>query len=278
MATIIVNCAAGAKLQTAINAALAGDVIVVQGTCTENVSIPDEAVRLTIDGQGSGVIRATSATATAMQVLGRNITITRLTITGGRSAIGVLRGGSALIDGNTIQQTTGSGIVVHQNGHARIVNNTIQFNPLNGISVQEGSVARIGFLDNAGPILGNVIQHNGAAGIAVVRGSSATILGNVLSENDGSGVSVTGTSHALVSGNRIDHNGGDGVTVSQNGDVELGGAGGIFEAANETTVPNAGAGVRCSVNGSLSGSLGGLDGAQGQRKADASCAAGSKIG
>lgn len=272
-----VDCSTGAKIQTAINAAVAGDIIVVLGVCVENISVPDEAVRITIDGQGTGAIRGASAGAATITVLGRNITIKRLTITGGRQGISVLRGGSALIDGNTIQQAVGNGVSILQNGHARLVSNTIQLNGLAGIGVLESSIARIGFLDTGGPVLPNVIRGNGAEGVGVFRGSSATILGNYITDNNGPGVLVSGTSNGLLAGNHIDSNNGDGVAVRQNSDVQLGEEGGIFDPPNETTKPNGGAGLRCSLNGSVNGTLGTLLGDEGPKKFDSTCAGGPKI-
>src|SRR5262245_3985983 len=90
-ATLTVDCNAAGKLQTALNAAANGDTILVSGICNENVSVRDELVRVTIDGQGTATVHATSAGAAAIQVLGRNITIKGFTITGGRTAITVLR-------------------------------------------------------------------------------------------------------------------------------------------------------------------------------------------
>src|SRR5262245_57331286 len=242
-ATLPVDCNAGGKIQTALNAAANGDTISVTGVCNENVSVRDELVRVTIDGQGTATVHATSIGSSAFQVLGRNITIKGFTITGGRSAFTVLRGGSALIDTNTIQET-GTGISVQQNGHARIVNNTIQRNAGSGIMIQESSVARIGYLDVAGPVIGNVIRNNAGPGVSVVRGSAATLLGNTISENDGPGVLVTGGAHADLAGNTIDANGSDGVTLDLNPDVQLGELGGIFDPPNQTTVPNGGVGLR----------------------------------
>ncbi len=138
-ATVMVDCDAGGKIQTALNAAQSGDTILAHGVCNENVSVRDELARITIDGQGSATIHGPNAGAASITILGRNITIKGFTITGGRQGIIVLRGGSALIDGNTIQESSGQGIFVIQNGHARIVNNTIQFNPGGGISLQENS-------------------------------------------------------------------------------------------------------------------------------------------
>jgi hypothetical protein len=275
--TKVVNCAAGDRLQASINSALPGDILLVQGTCNENITVQDEAVRITVDGQGTGAINGPNATAATITVLGRNITFKRLLITGGRQGFNVLRGGSALIDGNTVQASAGAGILVLQNGHARIVNNTIRLNPNTGITVQENSMARIGFLDVAGPVMGNVIESNGIAGVLIQRGGVGSLVGNAISANEGPGVSVSGTSHADLSGNHIDGNDSDGVAVSQNSDVQLGEGSGIFAPANETAIPNGGAGLRCSLNASVNGSLGSLAGLEGPKKFDSSCANGPKI-
>jgi len=275
-ATLTVDCAAGGKIQTALTAAANGDTILVSGVCNENVSVRDELTRLTIDGQDKATVHATDSGASAFQVLGRNITIKRFTVTGGRTGFTVLRGGSALIDSNTIQQS-GTGISVQQNGHARIVNNTIQNNATSGITVQESSVARIGYLDVAGPVIPNFIRSNAGPGVFVQRGSAATLTGNTISDNDGPGVLVSRGSHADLSGNTIDANGSDGVVITVNSDVQLGDEGGIFESPNETTVPNGGVGLRCELNSTPAGNLGTLTGVQGERKFDASCSNGQKI-
>jgi len=88
-------------------------------------------------------------------------------------------------------------------------------------------------------------------------------------------VAVTGT--VMLAGNHIDANIGDGVAVTQNSDVHLGDERGIFDPLNETSVPNGGAGLRCLLNGSVSGGLGTLTGVEGQKKFDSSCASGPKI-
>lgn len=269
-ATVTVNCDAGGKVQPALNAAQPGDTILVSGVCNENITVRDEAARITLDGQRSATIRGPNAGAATITVLGRNITIRGFTITGGRQGISVLRGGSALIDGNTIQGTSRQGIVVLQIGHARIVNNTIQLNPNTGISVQENSFARIGFLDGEGTVQGNVIRKNGVAGVIVQSGSGASLVGNSISDNDGPGVSVKGASQAHLAANHIDGNGSDGVTVAQNSYVQLGGEAGILNSPNDTQVPNGGFGLRCSLNSSAGGRLGTLAGGEGAKNFDKS--------
>jgi parallel beta-helix repeat protein len=267
-ATVMVDCDAGDKLQTKLNAASPGDTLTAHGVCNENITVRDEAARITIDGQGSATIHGPSSAAATVTVLGRNITIKGFTITGGRQGISVLRGGSALIDSNTIQESAGIGIIVLQIGHARIVNNTIQFNPGGGISVQENSFARIGFLDLGGPALGNIVRKNGVSGVIVQSTSGAALVGNSVSENDGPGVSVKGASQSHLAANHIDNNAADGVSVSQNSYVQLGGEAGILNAPNDTQVPNVGFGLRVSLNSSVGGRLATLSGADGAKKFD----------
>jgi hypothetical protein len=99
--TRFVNCdrEQPGALQRAVNTASAGKTILVNGTCYENVSIPVGTDQITLDGQGHGVINGPDPTLNGILVRGRGITITGLTITGGRVGIDVGRGASAVIDG-----------------------------------------------------------------------------------------------------------------------------------------------------------------------------------
>jgi Periplasmic copper-binding protein (NosD)/Right handed beta helix region len=278
-ATLTVNCDAGGKVQAAVDAAHPGDTIQISGACYENVRFNDEVSRITLDGNGLATIHGVSSTVNTITIRGRGITITGFTITGGRNGVGVLMGGSATIQGNTIQETAENGINVAQHSYARIIGNTIQLNPDAGIRVLENSSARIGFLDLGDPApVGNVIRRNGAVGgVLVQRSAGASLVGNTIGENDGPGVSVSDGSHADLASNQIDGNGTDGVVVTQNSDVQLGDEPGILDPPNDTTLPNGGVGLRCSYNSSAGGSLGTLTGVQGDRQFDSSCSNGSKI-
>jgi hypothetical protein len=277
-ATLTVNCDTGGKIQAAVDAAHPGDVIQVTGVCNENVRFNDEVSRITLDGKGTATIHGPNSTVNTITIRGRGITITGFTITGGRNGVGVIVGGAATIQGNTIQETGETGINVAQHSYARIIGNTIQLNPDVGIRVLESSYARIGFLDLADAAAnGNLIRGNGAAGVLVQRSGGASLVGNTISENAGAGVAVRDGSHADVAGNSVDRNDADGIEVTENSDVKLGDEPGILNAANETTIPNNGFGLRCSANSSAGGSLGTLSGVQGETKFDSSCANGPKI-
>jgi nitrous oxidase accessory protein NosD len=101
-ATITVDCNTGAAIGPAIGKLKPGDVLLVQGTCRENVLIHSEINGVTVDGQGKATIIAIDARQPAIHVLGREITIKGFTVTGGFFGIAVNRGGTALID-NTIE-------------------------------------------------------------------------------------------------------------------------------------------------------------------------------
>jgi parallel beta-helix repeat protein len=275
----LVDCGAGDRIQTAVDAARPGETILVRGVCAESVRILDEVTRITLDGQGSAIVRSVNPTSNTILVAGRNITIRGFTITGGRNGVAVLRGGTVTIDGDTIQENSENGINVAQHSYARIVNSTIQFNAAAGIRVLENSFARIGFLDLETPTpMGNVIRKNGAAGgVLVQRSAGASLLGNNISENDGPGVSVRAASHADLAGNHVDGNGADGVAVTQNSFVQLGDVPGILNPPNGTSIPNVGFGLSCSINSSADGQLGTLTGTQGEKRFDGSCSNGPKI-
>lgn len=78
------------------------------GTVAQNrgavrgIVLGQEVDRITLDGQGTATING-DPSAFTVTVRGRGITIRGFTITGGLQGIAVLDGGSAVIDGNTIQ-------------------------------------------------------------------------------------------------------------------------------------------------------------------------------
>lgn len=276
-ATITVNCPS-VSLQAAIDKAKPGDTFLVSGDCNENLLIPEEILKITLDGQGKATITGRDKAKDTFLIYGRGVTIKGFTISGGRDGIMIIGGGTALVDRNTLQNAGRFGIYVTQHSSARIVNNTIQNNPLNGISVSGNAFAYIGFLGylelmdkTTSP---NIIQSNGRHGIHVHRNAYARIAGNTISNNKQYGIEVLGVSHAQIGGNTIDGNGGDGIFVSENSQVNLGSVKGtgILDVPNATTSPNAGVGIRCSLISSAAGRLGTLKGNKGAKDFDPSCA------
>jgi len=276
MTTYTVNCDAGEKIQDKIAVAKPGDTILVSGTCSENVVLPSEAVRITLDGQGKTLNQA-PAKGDGFFIRGKDITVKGFTITGGRDGIhlsGAAAGASATIEGNVIRKTGRHGIHMDHSGVSRIAGNTIEDVPALGIDVGESSVARIGYLLRPLGRAANTIRNAGRHGIAVTRGSSARIVGNTIEKNGASGVFVGRNSQADIFGNSISGNAEDGITATQNAGVNLGNEDRMFELGPNQTdaaMKNAGFGLSGSVGGYVHGPMGSLNGVRGAKDMDGTC-------
>jgi parallel beta-helix repeat protein len=273
-ATIKLNCSAKDTIGNAIKKLKPGDTLLVAGTCNENVEIPFEASRITLDGQGKATISGPDSSTPTITIRGRGIIIKGLSITGGREGIQVPGGGEALIDGNTLQGVGRVGIQVNRQSSAVIVNNNVRNNTGNGITIGGSSYVLVGIRSGLDKTTSpNTIENNGGAGITVGRSSSARIVGNTIRNNKGDGVLITRASQADVSNSTIEGNAGNGIDLTQNSAVSLGvGTGtGIFDLANSTASNNGGVGIRCSKNSSVDGRLGSVNGSKGPKEFDSSC-------
>jgi len=275
-ATRNVNCnRAERTLQAAIERLNPGDTLLVRGTCNENVIVPEEVERVTINGQGTATINGPDTTRSTVAIRGRDITLTGFTITGGENGVGITRGGTATITNCVIQGAIRDGIGVSQGSSVRVTSSTIQNNTNQGINAVKNAYARIGFLTFEGTetipggVGPNTIQNNGANGVRVADSSDADIVDNVIINNTESGVFVDHVSHANVASNTINSNGADGIAVGRNSGVDLGRATGtdIDELPNSTTANNTGFGIRCFINSYADGRLGSLNGNAGAKSA-----------
>jgi len=273
-ATIKFSCGGKDTIGSAVKKLKPGDTLSVTGRCNENLVIPEETARVVLDGQGKATINGQDPAIPTVEVRGRGITIKGFTFNGGRDGIVVNRGGQAIIDGNTVQGAARFGVQVNQTSFAIIVNNTVQNNQANGVIVGGSSYAIIGFFSTfdkaASP---NTVQNNGQNGISVQRSANARITGNTIRNNKLNGVIVSRGSQADITSSTIDGNGMSGVDVSQNSSVQLGAdkGTGIFEAPNTTSAGNSQVGIKCTVNSSVGGRLGTLNGKSGAKDFDSSC-------
>ena len=273
-ATVNVDCNTRGAVSPIVNGLKTGDVVLVQGTCQENILIQAQVQHITLDGQRKATVKAPDPGQPAIQVLGREITIKGFTIIGGSFGIAINRGATAVIDANTIQNAANTGLEVSQNSFARIINNTIEHSGRNGIFVLGSSSAHIGVLSTGDKVpQPNVIRNNGGDGIQVLRVSTARIIGNTLSGNQGNGLAVQQASHADVAGNTFNRNGMHGIRVVGNSGVNLAdSAMRLFEQPNTTTAPNGMFGIRCEIGAYVEGSLGSLRGSDGVKDtSDTSC-------
>lgn len=274
-ATIAVNCGSS-SIQAAIDGAAAGDIVLVSGTCNENVLVRNEKQRITIDGAGAGVgTRATvngGSTSPTFNLRGKGILVQNFTITGGSNGVWANRGANAVLNNNIIQVSAGNGVMVDEFGIAILTSNVIQNHPGAGVVVSEMSTARIGFnADSETAASANTIQLNSAGGIIISNRSSARIVGNNIVNNIGDGIQVARDSHADIASNTINANSGDGIQVAENSLVQLGEDSGtsIFETANSGL--NSGVGIRCLSGGFADGRRGFLTGSGGASNFAAGC-------
>jgi hypothetical protein len=261
--THTLTCGPQKTIGQAIKTLKPGDTLLVSGTCNENLAIGEEVSRITLDGQGLASINGDSS-ANTVAVTGRGITIRGFVITGGSpQAINITDGGSAVIDGNTIQYAGRNGVAVFRNSSAEIINNTIQNNPLAGIVIQSNSSARIGWVGppNNRVSAPNTIQNNGTQGIQVYRESSAQIFTNTIQNNGSHGIFVDRNAQAEISACLITGNAGDGIRAMRNAGLDIGtdatGATPQFDDDTNTGT-NGGFGVRCTIDGFVDGNLGAL--------------------
>ena len=267
-----VNCSTGESLQAAINSNDENATFNVTGTCNENITISEFKESVTIQpkaGQTAAIV-GPNAGINTVTIRGQGVTVRGLTISGGYDGIQVARGGTATIDGNTIQNASRNGITVALSSFATIIGNTITGNSTlsptgRGINVSENSSARIGFSSTADTAAPNTIQNHGGPGIEVDRSATARIVGNTVSGNGGTGILVTRGSTAAISNNTINDNGGAGIYVGYGSLASLGNPGGstIFDFANSTSVNNDYSGLACEMGATVTGLLGTLTGDSG---------------
>jgi parallel beta-helix repeat protein len=275
-ANVAVDCDSGQAIQSAVDNAKSGDLILVNGTCRENVSIPSHILQITLDGQGRASIQAPPK-GDVMFVRGREITIQGFTLSGGgRDGIhisGAAAGASANILGNTIRKTGRHGIHLDHGSVGRIGRNIIEDIPGIGIEISESSVARIGWLIFT--LEPNTIRNVGQHGILITRGSTARILGNTITGNKRNGILVDRNSQADIFGNTVSANGEHAVAVMHGSGVNLGREGNppfkMSDNLTESAAKNQGVGIACAVGGYVSGPRGTLDGIRGEKNIDAGC-------
>lgn len=237
--TIQVHCGAGGTIASALAHTARTLVIVVHGTCNENVTIARDDV--TLKGAAGATVSGPDATTDTITVTGARITINSLSVTSGLN--GISSRGTSLVSvlDCVVQRTGGRGIVFFQSSGGLVDASTIEANPLDGIGVEGGSAtltnntisnnaqwgvvavngasARIGISDQ-GQYDGNTIENNGVGGIHVAVGAAALVAGNTISGNGTDarstfrvGIRVNDAVADVIGGNTITNNASSGVLV-----------------------------------------------------------------
>jgi hypothetical protein len=236
---IDVNCASGDRIARALDRPNVLDrrmIIVVNGTCTENVVIERDDVTLKAGTSGGGVTAADSSKP-AVQVNGaRRVAVEGLAVTGGLHGVQAIGGAAvairgaairnavqngvfafnsstATIDGSTIENHGNSGVAVVAASSATMTGSTVRGNSLYGVvAVRAGSVL-LGNYDAAGTVCcGNLIENNVFDGVLLGDASGAHLYGNTIQGNGATNgrwgvLAVRESSIVLRGGNVVRANG-----------------------------------------------------------------------
>lgn len=272
--TVEVDCTAGDSLAAAVHVAIANTTIKLSGTCHEAIHIPRTTTGLTINGDGEAHVIGpahdappTGPSSFTFFVEGQGVTLNKLKISGGAHAVHLSGPAFATITDNLITDSGGA-IHLDKDSTGQIAGNEIRGNHGYGINLQENSYARIGFTAPTRGLNGNTITDNDGPGIVVKQWSTGWIAGNTITGNAGHGVWIDRNSLGEVYDNTIEGNTQDGIHVTQGSGLALNPEGKEAPspvAGNRTseTARNGGWGIRCAVDGFVSGDPGTLNGTQG---------------
>lgn len=158
----------------------------------------------------------------------------------------------SLTAANTIMGNGNGGIRILDTSHAGIEGNFIENNTGSGILVDTSSSAQIGARGFV-----NTIKNNSGGGVLVRRSSSARVLAAVISNNTGNGVQIRQTSQGDLGNNTISGNSANGVRVEENSGLNL--------LAPASTGSNSQFGIQCRTASYAAGTVGGLTGTSGQK-------------
>jgi len=196
--TLTVDCSKG---QTIAHALEQGDarkelVVIVRGTCNENVAINRDKVTLQGDPGTGATVNAPNASANAIAVAGADIGIVGLTVTGGSNGISAIGVPGFGVQGSIIQNAAQYGIRV-TSSHANIAGNTIQYSGNHGVFFSAAN----------GRVQNNQIRSNAMAGVHLERLSAVAIGGNTITANGSNGVELLSRSYSDLMNNTIASNG-----------------------------------------------------------------------
>ena len=275
--TFTVNCARG---QTITKALELGDsrkpmLVVIRGTCNEDVAIMRDDVTLQGDPTVGGTINGSSTGNTINIVAADRVVLDRLTINGGVNGVRIAGTLSVAIANSEIRGATQSGVALN-NAHASINNCTIE-NAGNGVSLQ-AATARLqsnkirangwqGVSLNGRSHISsndNTITANRDVGIFAAQNSNVSSFRDTISSNGAVGVMVVGASYAALNRGTIASNSGhgvyvgsasaaigDGSTISSNQGCGVYGDFVVIGVADSTITGNQGCGVSVYLGSSV---------------------------
>ena len=231
---VSVDCGAGVNLQTAIDAAKAGTILAISGTCPGTFTV---GKKLVLNGVSNAVLDARGA-GTTLTVSAGTVRVKNLTVTGGLNedgAGGIQNSGSLTLVHVTVQRNEGDddGGGVRNQGSLLVQRSVITHNfggDIGGIlnlgtaTIEKSTITQSGSGIGNGPsatltltdstVSGN--HEDPVYGAGIVNDGSALILRSTIANNSsdnagGGGIGNTGTLtvvESTISGNVADEMGG----------------------------------------------------------------------
>lgn len=183
------------SIQSAINAAVAGDTIVVNsGTYSESITLNKNVI---LQGSGSPVISPSGRNGITVTASGA--TVQGFTIKGAKHGVLVSSASSVVVKGNTITGGSGDGIRLTSANYATVSGNTLNSNYF-GIQM---------FDTKGATISGNSLSTNHEIDIYMERVSDGTVKGNSVGANAGAsnqggdGIGMRYGTNMLIDGNTV---------------------------------------------------------------------------
>jgi hypothetical protein len=191
----VVNCDRGQNIAEVLARAEPGDTIRVTGTCVERVSIKTD--RITLDGQGAATLDGGGGPISEFD------------------GVVIIDGASGVtIQGFTVQNGPGEGILGMHGAAFSVHNTTVQDNGFTGVAVGEGSTAELTDCH---------LLRNGGPGIDVFTQSSAVLKGAIRTNDNLTGADVNGTSILEIRGAQVEasRNGNFGLVAGSNSQLAV---------------------------------------------------------
>jgi len=182
-------------------------MLIIRGTCNENVVIDRDDVTVQGDPATGGAVNGPSANTASISVVANRISIDGLTVTGGQDGIKIYGANNVRIVNSVIRNTGTNGISIGSSQTVTVNNSKVQYAGGGGVSVLRGGVS----IDNS------EINFNKASGVHIVSNSSLTANGSTFSFNGAHGLGIFNASEAMIFDTRIAGNGTDSTAFFRQG-------------------------------------------------------------
>jgi len=219
-------------------------IVIVQGTCNENVVMTRDDVTLQGDAAAGGAVVGVDPAQATVQIDGaRRVVIDNLTVSGGSDGILVTRGATSDLRNCAVQGNGRIGVVVSYGATATVDNCLIQNNGGGGLAAaNSASLALTNSTVQGNTGFGVVGARNANVRVGQDLAGSAALGPVVIRGNTGNGLVVTENSAGILVGSTVENNGGTGVWVGRGSNASIG-IGSLSAVGPNTIRGNAGNGI-----------------------------------